>query len=152
MNLILLEISWQPVLTYFGIGAAAIVGVVLVLWLGLVVVVGAATKGLPQAIVSFFRSLSADGIDATYDEKTTENFQASTSKSEFRQFIRDRKLHQFQQVKPGIPKPQANRYAIDVTVTTKDRKEVPLKLVFVKVNKIWKIDAMAPASISEENA
>lgn len=142
----MLDLSWQPILQYLGIGAAAIVSVVLLLWLGLVVVVGAATKGLPQAIVSFFRSLSADGVEATYQEKTTENFQLSTSKSEFCQFIRDRKLHQFQQVKPGIPKPQANRYAIDVTVTTKDRKEVPLKLVFVKDNKIWKIDAMAPAS------
>ncbi|WP_071517926.1 hypothetical protein [Geitlerinema sp. PCC 9228] len=145
-----MEVSWQPILKYVGIGAAAIVGVVLILWLGLVVVVGAATKGLPQAIVSFFRSLATDGIDATYEEKTTENFQASTSKSAFRQFIRDRKLHQFQQVKPGVPKRQANRYAIDVTVTTKDRQEIPVKLAFVKDDKVWKIDAMAPGLASEK--
>lgn len=138
--------TFQPYLTYIGIGIAVIIGIVLLLWLVLAVSVLFTTQGIPQAISNFFLLIIDGEIDQAY-QLTTANFQAKTSKQQFIKFIKTNKFKDYKRTILGIPTDDENSQSqlIDITLILNSGQEIPLKIGLVKQEKDWKIDQLETA-------
>jgi len=133
--------SFQPVLSYLGIGIAVVVGIVLVIWLFLFVRIFFGTKGLPQAIGNFFNLIAEGEIDEAY-QLTTEHFRAQTTKKQFLKFIKTNKIKQFQRTKMAMPIIKNENCTMEVMLITKSGIEIPLKMGLIKKGKDWQVDVL----------
>ena len=133
--------SFQPVLSYLGIGIAVVIAIVLIIWLVLFVRIFFGTKGLPQAISNFFNLIAEGEIDQAY-QLTTENFRAQTTKKQFLKFIKTNKIKQFQRTSMGMPTIQDENCTMEVTLITKSGIEIPLKMGLFRRDKDWQVDVL----------
>ena len=126
---------------YLGIGVAAVVGIVLIVWLIFFVRIFFGTKGLPQAITKFFELIATGEIDKAY-QLTTESFRAQTSKKQFLKFIKTNKFKQYQRLKMAMPSIKGGDCTMGVTLITKSGIEIPLKMGLMRKGKGWQIDVL----------
>ncbi|NEP58901.1 MAG: DUF4864 domain-containing protein [Symploca sp. SIO2G7] len=126
---------------YLGIGVAAVVGIVLIVWLILFVRIFFGTKGLPQAITKFFELIATGEIDTAY-QLTTESFRAQVSKKQFLKLIKTNKLKQYQRLKMAMPTINGEDCTMEVTLITKSGTEIPLKTGLIRQGKGWQIDVL----------
>jgi hypothetical protein len=140
--------SYQPFLTYLGIGSAAIVGIVAIIWAFLAFRVFTLTKGLPKAITEFFTLIAEDKIDAAY-QLTTEKFREQTSKQQLIKFIKNNKINQFKRSTMSIPTVKEGSHFVDVKVITNIGREIPLEMAFIRQDQEWKIHQLAKPSVKK---
>ncbi|MCL1473905.1 hypothetical protein [Argonema antarcticum] len=140
--------SYQPFLTYLGIGTATIVVIVAIIWAFLAFRIFSLTKGLPQAITEFFTLISEEKIDQAY-QLTTENFRTKTSKQQLIKFIKNNKIKQYKRSTMSIPKVEDNRHLLDIKLITSTGREIPLKMAFVRQAKEWRIDQLETPSVKK---
>lgn len=140
--------SSQPILTYLGIGSAAIVGIVIIIWAFLAFRVFTLTKGLPKVITEFFTLIAENKIDEAY-QKTTEKFRDRTSKQQFIKFIKTHKLNQYKRSTMSIPTVKEGSHFVDVKVITNIGREIPLEMAFIQQAKEWKIQQLEKPSIKK---
>ena len=126
---------------YLGIGVAAVVGIVLIVWLTFFVRIFFGTKGLPQAITKFFELIATGEIDNAY-QLTTESFRSQTSKKQFIKFIKTNKFKQYQRLKMAMPSIKGGDCTMEVTLITKSGIEIPLKMGLMRKGKDWQIDVL----------
>lgn len=140
--------SFQPFLTYLGIGTAAIVGVVALIWAFLAWRIFSLTQGLPKAIGEFFTLIAEDEIDQAY-QLTTDNFRTNTSKQQFVKFIKNNKIKQYKRTLMSVPKVAEDTHLLDIKLITNTGREIPLKMAFVRQEKQWLIDQLESPSIKK---
>ncbi|NEQ67606.1 MAG: hypothetical protein F6K21_19285 [Symploca sp. SIO2D2] len=126
---------------YLGIGVAAVVGIVLIVWLIFFVRIFFGTKGLPQAITNFFELIATGEIDNAY-QLTTENFRTQVSKKQFLKFLKTNKFKQYQRLKMAMPSIKGKDCTIGITLITKSGIEIPLKMGLMRKGKDWQIDVL----------
>ncbi|NER48284.1 MAG: hypothetical protein F6J86_05965 [Symploca sp. SIO1B1] len=126
---------------YLGIGVAAVVGIVLIVWLIFFVRIFFGTKGLPQAITNFFELIATGEIDNAY-QLTTESFRAQVSKKQFLKFLKTNKFKQYQRLKMAMPSIKGKDCTIGITLITKSGIEIPLKMGLMRKGKDWQIDVL----------
>ena len=130
--------TFQPYLSYLGIGLAGILGLLLLVWIIVSVTIFLKTKGLPQAIRAFFTLIVDGNITGAY-QLTTDEFKAKTSKKEFTKFIKKNKLNKYSRNTMSIPTVEGNRHCLEVTAIAENGQEIPLKIALIKNNKDWQI-------------
>lgn len=140
--------SYQPFLTYLGIGTAALVVIIALIWAFFAFRIFSLTKGLPQAITEFFTLIAEDKIDQAY-QLTTENFRTKTSKQQLLKFIKTNKLKQFKRTTMSIPKVEDNSHLLDINLITHTGREIPLKMAFIRQAKEWRIDQLETTSVKK---
>ncbi|MEB3828557.1 DUF4864 domain-containing protein [Phormidium sp. CCY1219] len=133
--------SFQPWLSYIGIGLGALLGGLVLVWIIVSVAIFLRTKGLPQAIAAFFTRIADGDITGAY-QSTTERLQSRTSKKEFAKFVKTNKLHQYQRTTLSIPTVEGKTHRLEVTVITKNGREIPLLMELVKSDDGWLVDAL----------
>ncbi|NET59467.1 MAG: hypothetical protein F6K47_25980 [Symploca sp. SIO2E6] len=133
--------SFRVVLGYLGIGVAAVVGIVSIIWLLLFVRIFFGTQGIPQAITNFFELIATGKIDQAY-QLTTDSFRAQASKKQFLKLIKTNKIKQYQRLKMAIPTVKGKNCTMEVTLITKSGIEIPLNIGLMKQGKDWQVDVL----------
>jgi hypothetical protein len=143
--------SFQPWLSYVGIGVGVIVGGILLIWISVSLIIFAKTKGLPQAIGAFFAQIGNGDINGAY-QSTSDRFKSKTSKQQFAKFIKTHKLNQYQRTTMSIPTTEGDVHCLEVTVISKTGREVPVQMRLVKQDKVWTVDDLSYQYVSKKNA
>ncbi len=131
--------SFQPWLSYVGIGVGVILGGIVLIWISVSLIIFSKTKGLPQAIGVFFTQIGQGDINGAY-QSTSDRFKSKTSKQQFAKFIKTHKLNQYQRTTMSIPTTEGDVHCLDVTVISKTGREVPVQMRLVKQDKVWIVD------------
>lgn len=133
----------QPYSKYILTIVAAIVAIAIIFWLGTAIIVMRNTKGIPLAINDFLNLIVENKIDEAYNS-TSDNFRSHVSKPQLNKLIKNYKFKQYQQTRFEMPQMQtANNSTLDTTLVLKSGREIPLRFALVRINKKWKIDALA---------
>ncbi|MGB3693975.1 MAG: hypothetical protein WA865_04855 [Spirulinaceae cyanobacterium] len=131
--------SLPPYVSYLGIGVAAILGLIVIIWAILAARVFMLTKGLPKVITAFFALIVEGEIDEAY-QSTTNDFRAKIPKKKFIKLIKNNKFKQFKRTTMAMPKVEGEREIIDVTLILNSGREILLEMAFAKKGKVWRID------------
>lgn len=142
--------SFQPWLSYAGIGLGVIVGGIVLIWISVSLIIFSKTKGLPQAIGAFFAQIAQGDVNGAY-QSTSDRFKSKTSKQQFAKFIKTHKLNQYQRTTMSIPTTEDEVHCLDVTVISKTGREVPVQMKLVKQDKVWTVDDLSYQYISKKN-
>ncbi len=133
--------EFSNTLTYVGIGAASVLGILIVIWGSVAFTILRKTKGLPQALNNFFAAVVTGNIDAAY-QMTTQDYRRRVNRKTFVQFIKKNQLKQYKRTKLAPPKIEGEAHALDITVELSSGKEVPLSFVFLKNGEQWAIESL----------
>lgn len=131
--------TWMKVvLGIFG-GVAVLLG--FIFWL---------TGDVVEAGDNFFVEVQAENIDRAYD-LLSEDFQATTSKTELQVFLKDNALTNVVETSWSSRSIENNRATLTGSVTTETGGVIPLTLKFVNTKSGWKIYKIekAAAGLSE---
>jgi hypothetical protein len=130
-----------PSLKYIGIGGLILLGVVLLLWLGLVATVLFGTKGIPKAISNFFGEIGDGDLEHVYGLMSP-TYRDRHSIKDLQKLIQTHKLKTYKNLNLAIPKKSSttNAYIIEVTVILRSGKEIPFLINLVKSSKQWLVD------------
>lgn len=131
--------SLPSYVSYIGIGVAAVLGLIVMIWIIVAARIFITTKGLPKEINNFFALIVEDKIDEVY-KKTTDNFKANLPKKKFIRLIRNNKFKQFKRTIMSMPVVEGDRETIGITLILKSGREIPLEMTFAKEGKAWKLD------------
>jgi hypothetical protein len=107
----------QPYLSYFGIGAAIVGAIALLLWIGFASMLSAATEGIPELLGKFFNYLAMGDLETAYS-LTSARFQQSISQPQMRKLVRKHQIDKHKRLLLPVSLPEGleveRRYERDV--------------------------------------
>lgn len=119
---------WKKILG--GLVVVVVLAFVLVWWM---------TSGLTETTDKFFSLLKQDKVEKAY-ELTSEEFQASTSKEEFKTFLTKTSLDEFQSATwNSRQRGSGGEGTLEGTIRTESGGNIPVTVKLVKENGEWKI-------------
>lgn len=135
--------TFQPYLTYIGIGAGVLFGLFAIVWLTATFSFMRRTQGLNRFLVSFFKLLNDSQFKTAYG-LTTPIFQAETNIKDFRKFIKRNKLTQYKRLSATVPELEgSDGYRLNLMVKLEGGKELPMKAFVIKeAPKVWRLEEL----------
>ena len=132
----------QPYLSYFGIGAAIVGGIALLLWIGFAAMLSAATEGIPELLGKFFNYLAMGDLETAYS-LTSARFQQSISPPQLQKLVRKHQIDKHKRILLPVSLPEGDAHAFDVTLILTSGREIPVSIELVRQEGNWKIDALS---------
>ena len=132
----------QPYLSYFGIGAAVVGAIALLLWMGFAAMLSAATEGIPKLLGKFFNYLAMGDVETAYSLTST-RFQQSISPSQLQKLVRKHQIDKHKRMLLPVSLPEGDAHAFDVTLVLTSGREIPISLELVRQGENWTIDALS---------
>ncbi|MEM8642079.1 MAG: hypothetical protein AAGG51_25195 [Cyanobacteria bacterium P01_G01_bin.54] len=135
--------TFQPYLTYLGIGLGGIMAIAALVWIAATIAFTRRTWGLNRFLVSFFKTLTQNNLKAAYS-LTTANFQAENNLRDFRKFVKRNKLTQYQKLSATVPELMGGEvFRLNLMVKLAGDRELPMVVVVSKdVQKAWQLEAL----------
>ena len=121
----------QPYLSYFGIGAAIVGAIALLLWIGFASMLSAATEGIPELLSKFFNYLAMGDVETAYS-LTSARFQQSISRPQLQKLVRKHQIDKHQRLLLPVSLPEGDAHAFDVTLVLTSGREIAISIELVK--------------------
>jgi hypothetical protein len=132
----------QPYLSYFGIGAAIVGTISLLLWIGFAAMLSAATEGIPELLGKFLNYLAMGDVETAYS-LTSARFQQSISQPQLQKLVRKHQIDQHKRLLLPVSIPEGDAYAFDITLVLTSGREIPIAIKLVRQDEHWTIDALS---------
>lgn len=135
--------TFQPYLTYAGIGVGVLFGIFAIVWLTATFSFMRRTQGLNRFLVSFFKLLTESQFKTAYN-LTTPTFQAETNIKDFRKFVKRNKLMQYKRLSATVPELEgSNGYRLNLMVKLEGDRKLEMKAFVIKdAPKVWRLEEL----------
>jgi hypothetical protein len=134
--------TFQPYLSYLGIGAAIVGGIALLVWIVFATLLSSATEGIPALLGKFFNYAAMGDFEQAYSLTTT-RFQKSIPRQQLRKLIQTHQIQKHKRILLPISLPEGDAHTFDVTLVLESGKEIPISVELIRQEEKWAIDALS---------